>query len=343
MASSSTIVPAGGLVLVTGINGLVGSNIVDCLLRKGYQVRGTVRSEDKAAWVKEVFAERYPSGSLEIVLVPDVAAPGALDIAVKGVDGIIHAASDMTFQADPNKAITPMLKAVRGLLEAAAKEPSIKRFVLTSSNRALSPPLVNKDVTVDRSWWNEEAIKTAWAPPPYEADRIWDVYAALKTQAEQEIWKFNREEKPGFVINAVLPCFVLAPTMHPQQPGSSAKWTLDFWNDPAHSAPLQHFGASWFIDAEDTALLHLAALSQEDVKDERLFGWAGPFNFNSWVEVFRKLAPTKPWPADDAAQGHDLTKVDTTREVELLKRLGQDGWTSFYDSVRRTCLESRIP
>ncbi|KAK9427488.1 hypothetical protein V1505DRAFT_379982 [Lipomyces doorenjongii] len=342
MSSPSTIVPTGGLVIVTGVNGFVGSHIADSLLRKGYKVRGTVRSKDRAAWVQVAFAERNPSAAFEIVLVPDVAAPGALDEAVKGVDGIVHVASDMTFGADPNKAITPMIRAVRNVLQTAAKEPSVKRFVLTSSNRAAANPIVNQDVTIGANRWNEEAVESAWRPAPYEADRIWDVYAALKTQCEQEIWKFNREEKPGFVINTVLPCFVLGPIFHPNQPGSSGKWVMDFWKDPGHYVPLQQFGPSWYIDAEDTALLHIAALTQEDVKNERLFGWAGTFNFNSWVDIFRELDPSKPWPADDPAQGHDLCKVNTTRELELLKRFGQDGWTSFYDSVRRNCLESRV-
>jgi nucleoside-diphosphate-sugar epimerase len=339
--SASSTIPPGGLVLVTGANGFIGSYIVKGLLRHGYAVRGTVRSEDKAAWIKEAMAESNPSAAFETVLVPDSTAPGAWKQAVKGVDGVVHVAADMSFSCDPNIAITPMINSVRSLLETAAEEPSIKRFVMTSSNRAVFPQLVGEAVTVDSTMWNEESIQKAWAPPPYEADRTWDVYSALKTQTEQEIWKFSRDMKPGFVVNSVLPCFTIGPILHPKQPGSTAKLVMDFWKDPGCFAPLQGFGASFYIDSEDTADLHIAALTQEDVKNERLMGFAGPFNFNSWVEVFRQLDPLRPWPADDPAQGHDLSKIDCTRELELLKRLGKTGWTSFYDSVKRTCLESR--
>ncbi|KAK9243405.1 hypothetical protein V1506DRAFT_544540, partial [Lipomyces tetrasporus] len=110
---------------------------------------------------------------------------------------------------------------------------------------------------------------------------------------------------------------------------------MDFWKNPGHYMPLQQFGPSWYIDTEDTAPLHIAALTQKDVKNDRLFGCAGTFYFNSWVNVFRQLDPSKPWPADAPAQWHYLREVDTTRELKLLKRFGQDGWTSFYDSVRR--------
>ncbi|KAH8799087.1 hypothetical protein F5884DRAFT_687072 [Xylogone sp. PMI_703] len=342
MGSVNPIVPPGGLVLVTGVNGYIGSHVAIHLLKLGYKVRGTVRSEDKAAWIKEAIAERQLSPSFEVAIVPDATVAGAWDEVINGVDGIAHVAGDMSFGVDPNRVITPMVNAIRSLLEVAAKEPSVKRFVYTSSNQAMLDRTFDKELTIDRTWWNEEAVKKAWRPAPYEADRIWDIYSALKTQTEQEIWKFSREKKPNFIINSVLPCFNTGPIIHPRQQGSTGKWVMDFWKDPGHFAPLQGFGASYYVDVEDTALLHIAALTQEDVKDERLLGFAGTFNFNSWVEVFRKIDPSKPWPAEDPNQKHDLSKVDDAREVELLKRFGQPGWTSFYDSVKKNVLESGV-
>ena len=343
MGSASTTVSPGGLVLVTGVNGFIGSHIANNLLRLGYKVRGTVRSADKAAWIKEAMAERHPFAAFDAVVVPDVTVAGAWDEVVKGVEGIVHVAGDMSFGCDPNQIIPPMVNSVRNLLQAAAKStnPSVKRFVLTSSNQAVLNRAFGKEFTIDKSMWNEPAIENAWRPPPYEPDRTWDVYSALKAQCEQEMWKFGRGEKPGFVINSVLPCFVIGPILHPKQPGSTGKWVQDFWKDPGHYAPLQGFGSSYFTDSGDAALLHIAALSQEDVKNERLLGFAETFNFNDWVSVFRQLDPSKPWPAEDPDQPNDLSKVDSTRELQLLKRFGQNGWTSFHDSVRKNCLESK--
>ncbi|KAL2673945.1 hypothetical protein Neosp_012391 [[Neocosmospora] mangrovei] len=340
MSSSQSIVPPRGLVLVTGVNGFIGSHIANNLLSLSHHVRGTVRSADKATWITEAMQERNPSGHFEVAVVPDVTAPDAWGKVVQGVHGIVHVATDMSFDADPNKVITPMVQGVRNLLVAAASEPSVKRFVFTSSDRAISNAINGKEVTLDSSMWNESAVEHAWRPPPYKADRVWDVYADLKTQSEQEIWAFEKAEKPQFIINSVLPCFNIGPILHPKQPGSTGKWVRDFWRDPGHYEDLQQFGASWYINVEDTALLHIAALTQEDVKGERLLGFAGPFNFNSWLAVFRQLDPAKPWPTDDAAQEHNLCKVDTGREVELLKRSGRSGWTSFHESVRKNCLES---
>lgn len=341
MSSSQSIVPPQGLVLVTGVTGFIGSHIAIKLLGLGYQVRGTVRSQDKAAWITEALQERNPSGHFEVAIVPDVTAPDAWGKAIQGVDGIVHVAADMSFDTDPNKVITPMVQGVRNLLEAAASEPTVKRFVFTSSDKAISGVINGKEVTLDSSMWNDSAVERAWRPPPYEADRSLDVYAALKTQSEKEIWSFAKTENPKFIINSVLPCFNIGAIIHPKQYGSTAKFVRDMWRDPSDYKFLQQNGATWYVNVEDTAVLHVAALTQEDVKGERLLGFGGTFNFNSWLAAFRQLDPAKPWPADDSAQEHNLCKVDTGREVELLKRFGRNGWTSFYDSVRENCLESR--
>lgn len=340
MAVSESIVPPGGLVLVTGVNGFIASHIANLLLKHGYAVRGSIRSLERGAWVKEALAERHPKGNFSLIQVADVNAEGAWKEAIAGVDGIVHVAGDMSFGADPNQVITPMVNGVRNLLQTAANEKSVKRFVFTSSNRAALNPIPGKELSVHRHLWNESAIAGAWRPPPYEADRIWDVYAALKAQVEQEVWRFAKEEKPQFVVNTILPDFVVGPIFHPKQPGSTGKWVMDFWRDPGHFEPLKNFIPQWFVDVEDTALLHIAALTQEDVKNERLWGFADTFNFNSWVGVFRKVDPERKWPEDDPEQGHDLTKIDTSREVDLLKRFGQDGWTSFFESVKRNVLDT---
>ncbi|EXJ90187.1 hypothetical protein A1O1_03286 [Capronia coronata CBS 617.96] len=215
------------------------------------------------------------------------------------------------------------------------------RFVLTSSNQAALNRTFGKEFVVNGSMWNEEAIKKALRPPPYEEERGWDVYSALKAQTEREMWTFSKEENPKFVVNSVLPSCTIGAIFHQKQAGSTAKWVLDTFRDPANHAFLKEFGASHFCDVENVALLNIGALTQEDVKNQRLFGFAGAINFNSWLNVFRKLDASKPWPENDPAQPHDLSKIDGKTELNLLKRFGRAGWTDFDESVRKVCLESR--
>ncbi|OJJ78522.1 aldehyde reductase II [Aspergillus glaucus CBS 516.65] len=338
---SPTIVPTGGLVLVTGVNGFLASHLALNLLERGYKVRGTVRSHDKADWIREAVTKRYPNASFEVVVVPNISVPGAFDDPVQGVDGVAHVASDLSFGNDPNKVITPMVEGLSNILASAAKEPSVKRFVLTSSAIAALTPQPGKEIHVDVNSWNDSSIEAAWRPAPYEPERCWDVYAALKTTTEREFWKFAEQHKPAFVFNSVLPDFIVGPIIHAKQNGSTGRWVKEFFDDPVnYFKPLQTFIPRHFVDATDVSVLHIAGLTHEDVQSERLLAMTGPFNFNSWLSAFRKIDPSKPWPADDPNQVHDRSIVDTARPQELLKRYGRVGFTSFFETVKDNCLNS---
>lgn len=81
---SSFAIPLGSTVLVTGVNGFIGSHIADQLLLSGYKVRGTVRDASRAQWVQELFDAKYGSGKFELFVVPQMGVDGAFDDAVKG-------------------------------------------------------------------------------------------------------------------------------------------------------------------------------------------------------------------------------------------------------------------
>ncbi len=79
------------LVLLTGPNGFVGAHVLDRLLGEGYRVRGTVRSHSKAHFFEKKYADHL--SDLEFVVVPDIQAPDALDVAMTDVDYVCHVAS----------------------------------------------------------------------------------------------------------------------------------------------------------------------------------------------------------------------------------------------------------
>jgi nucleoside-diphosphate-sugar epimerase len=136
-------------------------------------------------------------------------------------------ASDTSLSPDPNIVVPRVVNSATNALKAAAKEPSVKRFILTSSSVAavLSTPN-NEGLVVDESeftiWprshkysplnlipdsYDDTAVKLAWdKSTPLDTKPIL-VYAASKTESERESWKWVRENKPGFVFNTVLPSF----------------------------------------------------------------------------------------------------------------------------------------
>lgn len=59
-----------GKVLVTGANGYVATWVLKDLLENGFAVRGTVRSESKAAYLREYF--KAFGDKLEFTIVDDI-------------------------------------------------------------------------------------------------------------------------------------------------------------------------------------------------------------------------------------------------------------------------------
>lgn len=84
------------------------------------------------------------------IVVPVIEAPGAYDEAVKGMDGIIHAASPVRrIFDDPSEMIDPAVKGAIGILTSAAQfGKSVKRVVLTSSIVAVVSGSDRKDEIV---------------------------------------------------------------------------------------------------------------------------------------------------------------------------------------------------
>lgn len=230
MYDSKTIIPKGSLVLVTGATGFVASHLLGQFLTRGYKVRGTVRDLNQAFWVKDIYQIAIENGNLEIVVVPDLAAPNVFDDAIKGVSVIAHLASVTTYDPDPNKVITPTVDGVKGILEAAAKEPSVKSFVYTGSIMGATFPMVGIDTHVEDDTWNQLAIDMAWAPPPYEPERGAPTYSASKAACEQEVLPFARERKPHYRVNIISPCGILGEPLHKKHTEGPGSWVMELWN-----------------------------------------------------------------------------------------------------------------
>ena len=123
--------------------------------------------------------------------------------------------------------------AVNYILESAAANPSVKRFVLTSSSTAATNPKPGVKFTITDKTWNQEVIEAAQAPPPYTAQRRWDIYGASKTLAEQTLWKFLQDHKDvNFVANAILPNANFGSFLSPENQadgGSTSSWVVGLY------------------------------------------------------------------------------------------------------------------
>lgn len=205
-----TAIPRGSWVLVTGANCYTGSHVVIELLKQGFNVRGTVRDLGYSKWLVEhpsvkSFADQ---GKVELVLA-DTSKPGDFDEAVKGVSAVIHIGNISEYTPDPTVAFPSAIEAALTVCRSAAKEPSIKRFVLASGLWSAVWPRPGETTVVGQKTWNEDLVKLAKAPPPYELTRMLIVYLAARVDAEKAVWKFVEDEKLPWEVNSVSPCWTL--------------------------------------------------------------------------------------------------------------------------------------
>ncbi|KAL4875387.1 NAD(P)-binding protein [Aspergillus karnatakaensis] len=329
------VIPQGSTILITGANGFIASHIADQFLNLGYKVRGTTRNLAKNAWLTNLCTKKYGPERFELVSVPDMTTPDAFLAAVKGVSAVIHAASIFTLDPNPNNVIPGSIAGTVNALEAAAQEPSVKRFVLTSSSNAALFSKPNHPVTITVDSWNDEAVELAYREPPYEPARALPVYAASKVLSEKEAWKFVAERKPGFILNAVLPNINYGASLdvvNQGHPSTSGLVSALFRGDTKF---LGGITPQYFVDVQDTALLHVAAAIHPGVTSERIFAFAEPVNADRVLAILRSLYPGRTFPADFDANEDVSEIVPRQRAEALLRSMGQDGWTSLEESVRR--------
>lgn len=85
------------------------------------------------------------------------------------------------------------------------------------------------------------------------------------------------------------------------------------------------------------ARLHVIGLLDPDVSQERIFAFAGPFNWTDVIEVFRKLRPRLvsviPEPPKD--EGRDLCDVKGSKRAEqlLVDFFGRKGFSSMEECL----------
>ncbi|GJN89299.1 hypothetical protein Rhopal_002279-T1 [Rhodotorula paludigena] len=186
---------ASRLVLVSGVSGFLGSATALEFLERGWK-------------------DPHHRDHIEFVIVRELAEPGAFDEAIKGVDAVAHTASPFffNFKDGVKELLEPALKGTVSMLEAAAREASVKNVVITSSLAAAQDPAKGLDPGFTRT-------SEVWSPFTWEQALVEKephmVYLMSKTFAERAAWDFYEKEKPGFTLATIVPPIILGPALQP--------------------------------------------------------------------------------------------------------------------------------
>ncbi len=176
-------------ILVTGANGHLGYNLVKALVKKGCQVRGSVRSLQDNAKVARVKA----LGDVAVVEA-DLNQLDQLRQAMEGIDLLFHTAAVYAYVAPgrENEIVDASIKGIDNAFHAAA-EAGVGKIVLTSS-------VVTLPLTLPG------------APPSDETDWSTDLrvpYIRAKTSGEQLAWRLA--DQLGLNLVTVLPGAIAGP------------------------------------------------------------------------------------------------------------------------------------
>jgi nucleoside-diphosphate-sugar epimerase len=175
---------------------------------------------------------------------------------------------------------------------------------------------------------------------PHTQDKALYVYAASKILAERAVWSYAADKNPQFDVNVIVPMAHFGEFVHPKLISSMNGLLLAGWNGDASALGIvKSLGANCLINLEDSGLIHVAALTFNDVRGERILALGDGFTFNDVIDVMRRIDPEKQVPAKiDGLEGVKST-IDSKRFRELLARLGRKELTGLEESVRQ-CVRS---
>ncbi|KNZ74711.1 NADPH-dependent methylglyoxal reductase GRE2 [Termitomyces sp. J132] len=242
--------------------------IVRILLEKGYAVRGTVRSADKAKYLEEYF--KTYGHKFEFTIVEDIAKSGAFDEAVKEI-------------------LEPAVNGTVGILKSAlAYGQDTKRVVVISSVAAVSDFSVYKLLNEDD--WNEPSVKEIKEKGADAAGYV--KYYASKTAAEKAAWQFYEDNKTeiSWDLSVLNPSY---PPIHELKSSDALNTSLRLWYDVVVvGGKTENFLKTGlaFIDVRDVAEANVLALEKEAAGGERIIISAGPFIWQQWVDVANSLS-----------------------------------------------------
>jgi nucleoside-diphosphate-sugar epimerase len=263
-------------VLVTGGSGYLGGWCLIELLRRGYEVRTTVRDISREPEVRARTESEVAAGDNLTVLAADLGSDDGWDEAVRGSDYVLHVASPFppVQPKDPDELIVPAREGTRRVLRAAL-EAGTDRVVVTSSVAAVGGSTSRSSAPLTEQDWTD-ADNPKLTP-----------YTRSKTVAERAAWDLVEERGEVEKLAVVNPGAILGPVL-----SDDRSYSLQMIERLLKGVPgTPRIGFS-IVDVRDVADLQILAMTAPEAGGERFIA-VNEFRWMSEVaEVLRdRLGP----------------------------------------------------
>ena len=245
-------------VLVTGATGFIAQHCILQLLEAGYSVRGTVRSPERAAKLKDTLRPHI-SGDAQARLdrlsfvETDLYSDDGWGEAVTDCTFVLHVASPLprTPPKHEDELIVPARDGALRVLKASA-EAGVKRVVLTSSIAAV---LYGRDrsQTYNEDSWSDIHSNAIGA------------YEKSKTIAERAAWDFMKEQGGDMELACINPGLVLGPVLD-EDWGTSGEAIKKLLDREFPACPDMNWAT---VDVRDVAAAHFAAMTVPEAAGKR--------------------------------------------------------------------------
>ena len=262
-------------VLVTGVAGYIGQHCALELLKKGFNVIGSLRDISKAHEVETAIKKHIKiKDNLEFCQL-DLLIDTGWEEAMNVCDFVLHVASPyVSYQPkDENELIKPAVEGTSRVLKFA-KKFGVKRVVITSSVVAM---LGDANASIDinsKSWTNINAKNVS-------------AYVKSKTMAEKLAWDFvtNQHTNQPLELVVINPGPVFGPTLTGNLNGASMSMYKDLISGKMPMLPQSSINMS---DVRDVAEIHVKALENKQAVGKRfIVTTEKPYSFQEMAKILK--------------------------------------------------------
>ncbi|KAL4879196.1 NAD(P)-binding protein [Aspergillus karnatakaensis] len=314
------------LIFITGATGFIGSATALEALKSGYRLRIGVRR--KSEKLEALLAEYREN--LEFVIIPDLTEEAAFERKLDGVEYIIHLASPLANGTDKEAFFPPAIKGTLSVLREAAKVPSIKKVVITSSIAALVPLAglpAGGVIKEDTDWDLTVDAAANFIDPENPQATPMTLYRASKLLANNATWDFWKAETPHYSLVTLHPSFVFGYNLVQASAEEVRTGTNGIlWGSIMAGVPL---GGITGVHVQDVAEAHIKALGSE-IRNGSKYLLSGPqTTWKDVARIARRLYPDVGVKLTEHAEGVSMPTDTTKAEVELGMQ-----WRSWEEMVR---------